>query len=411
MGLFDKLKDTAVSLGDKAKEASNNVVSSYQEKKEQEAARKAELESLREAKKQEIISSITSYENNGAFFKNTNKEELVSFTKNFFDKIVLPASSVNATKIKMLPYIDNKTIDKTMAKYDGVEEGEVFFLILSAENKQEIVLSDRALYFSLAIPEDVKYIASGRIGIENISLLSTDEIDGKCLFKCDEYVLATFTADKTTSEDFVSLNNYFKCIYDHDFEITDEEVDQLIRKKLGDRILAEIKKYMVYDDETFVYFAWGINSLTAKDYIACTNKQIILVDREMGGMTENVRQFYYEDVTSINVLQNTKSGDWAVDLIANAITSATNTCDMVITVAGSSIKISNLFKIEAERVASVHREMKKQTKLAVAQPPIVNQTKEDSPIEKLQKLSQLKDAGIITEEEFNQKKATLLAQI
>ena len=129
-------------------------------------------------------------------------------------------------------------------------------------------------------------------------------------------------------------------------------------------------------------------------------------------MTENVRQFYYEDITSVNVLQNTKSGDWTVDLIANAITSATKTCDMVITVAGSNIRVSNLFKIEAERVAAVYHEMKKQSKLAASKPQVVQaQPVTESPIDKLQKLAQLKDAGIISEEEFNQKKAELMSQI
>lgn len=170
------------------------------------------------------------------------------------------------------------------------------------------------------------------------------------------------------------------------------------------------------DDEAFIYFAWGVNSLTAKDYIVCTDKQIILVDREMAGMTENVRQFYYEDITSVNVLQNTKSGDWTVDLIANAITAATKTCDMAITVAGSVITVSNLFKIEAERVASVYREMRTKMKGIASQPQVVQQVvepkkEEESPIEMIQKLAQLKEAGILSEEEFNQKKTQLLSKI
>lgn len=412
MGLFDKIKDTANTITDKAKEVTGNAMASYNEKKEQEKARKAEMAALAEAKKQEIISAIMAYENDGSFYKNTSKDELVAFSKNFFDKIVLPASSVSNTKIKMIPYIDDKLIGKIKAKYEGIEADETIILVLSAEDKQEIVLTDRALCFSLAIPEDAKFFATGRVGIENISMLSTGYVDGKCVFKCDEYELASFTADKVTLEDFASLNNYFKCIAEHDFNITDEEVDQLIRQKIGDKVLAEVKKYMVYDDESFVYFAWGINSLTAKDYIVCTNKQIILVDREVAGMTENVRQFYYEDITSVNVLQNTKSGDWTVDLIANAITSATKTCDMVITVAGSNIRVSNLFKIEAERVAAVYHEMKKQSKLAASKPQVVQaQPVTESPIDKLQKLAQLKDAGIISEEEFNQKKVELMSQI
>lgn len=413
MGLFDTIKNTAGALTEKAKEVSGNALASYQEKKEQEAAREAELEALAASKRDEIIGAVMAYENHGSFFKNTSTEELVTFTKEFFDKIVLPASSVVNTKIQMIPYIDEKKLGKSKAKYDYFGTDEKTLLVITAENKQELILTDQALYFSLTIPEDVKYFANGRIGIENISILSTECENGKCVFKCDDYALAFFTADKSTMEDFAALNNYFACIVAHDFDITDDEVDELIREKIANNVLAEVKKYLMYDDEKIRYFAWGVNSLTAKDYIVCTDKQIILVDREMAGMTANVRQFYYEDITSVNVLQNTSSGDWTVDLITNAITAATKTCDMVITVAGSSIKLQNLYKIEAERVAAVYHEMKKAVRLAASQPlvQVAQAAKEESPIEKIKKLSELKEAGIISEDEFNQKKAELMSQI
>lgn len=414
MGLFDTLKNTASSITEKAKEVSENAMAAHQEKKEKEAERKAELEAIAAAKKNEILNAIQSYENEGSFFRNTTADELVAFTKEFYEKIVLPASSVSNTKIQMLPNIDEKKLSKSKLKYEDFSEDEKVLFVLAAENKQELILTDQALYFSLSIPEDVKYFANGRIKIDEISVLSTECVDGTCIFKCDEYPLASFVADKTVMEDFTALNNYFKCIEKHDYKITDEEVDELIKEKIANNVLTEVKKYLVYDDEKIRYFAWGINSLTAKDYIVCTDKQIILVDREMAGMTANVRQFYYEDITSVNVLQNTKSGDWTVDLLANAITAATKTCDMVITVAGSSIKIDTLYKIEAERVASVYHEMKKAAKLEAAKPQVQvvqANTTEESPIEKLKKLSELKDLGIISEEEFNQKKVELMSQI
>lgn len=411
MGLFDKLKNTASSLSDKAKEVSGNAIAAYQEKKEQDAARKAEMEQLANAKKQEIIDTIRAYENDGSFFKNVTGTELTSFTKKFFEKIVLPASSVNNTRIQMMPYIDEKKLAKSKALYAEWDNSETVLLVIAAENKQEIIMTDQALYFSIAIPEDVKFHARGRIEMEQISMFQVEFLDGKCLFKCDEYVLASFKADKVAIEDFTALNNYFKCISEHDFDITDDEVDRLIREKIASNVLAEVKKYLVYDDEKIHYFAWGINSLTAKDYIVCTDKQVILVDREMAGMTANIRQLYYEDITSVNVLQNTKSGDWTVDLISNALTAATKTCDMTITVAGSSIKVSTLYKIEAERVAAVYHEMKKSIKLENAK-PIVHETKvEESAIDKIKKLAELKDAGLISEEEFNQKKTELLSKI
>ena len=242
MGIFDKILDTAAVIGDRAKEMSENAKAAYEEKKAQEEAHKEEMNALVESRRQKIINAIMEYENNGSFFQNTNKDELISFTKKFFDEIVLPASSVSNTKIKMIPYLDAKSGKKIKDKYGTFDPDEEILLYLSAEGKQEIVLSDRKLYFSLILPEDPKYFVDGCVGIENISMLSTDIEEGKCLFKCDEYILASFTADKVTLEDFVSLNKYFQSIYTHDFDITDEEVDQLIREKIGDNIVAQLSR-------------------------------------------------------------------------------------------------------------------------------------------------------------------------
>ena len=411
-GALDKAKDMANKAADAAKDGVEKAQAAYQEKKEADAAHKAEMEALAEAKAKEIIDAIIAYENDGAFFKNTNKEEMCNFTKEFYDKILLPASSVALTKISMYPYIDQKALGKLAERLVNYDSSETVFLHLKAENKQDIVITDKALYFSLALEEDTKYFAKGKVSLDEISSLSTKLNGEKYEFLCDEFVLASFKVDKVTSEDFTTLNNYFKCIKEHDFVITDEEVDSLIKEKIGDKIFGEVKKYMIYDDERLIYWAWGCNSLTAKDYIVCTDKQIIVVDREMGGMTENVKQLYYEDITSANIIQNTNSGDLAVDLLANAITAATKTCDFELSVAGSQLKINTLYKVEAERITAVYHEMKKQIKQGQSQPQVVvQQSAEESPIEKLQKLSQLKDAGILSEEEFNQKKAELMAQI
>lgn len=413
MGFLDKMKETASSIGDKAKAGIDSAKAAYEEKKAADEAHKAEMEAATAAKTKEIIDAVMAYENDGSFFKNTNKDELVKFTKEYFDKIVLPASSVALTNINMYPYIDSKTTEKVTARLADFGSGETIILYLKAEGKQDLVLTEKALYFNLVMEEDHKYFSKGRLPIEEISLLSTKMNGENYEFLCDEYVLASFKADKVVTEDFKSLNYYFQCISKHDFEITDDEVDELIKEKLGEKILAEIKKYMIYDDEKFVYFAWGCNSLTAKDYIACTNKQIIVMDREMGGMTENIKQLYYEDITSANIIQNTNSGDLTTDLICNAITAATKTCDFELSVAGSVLKINTLYKVEAERITAVYHEMKKNIKLSQQQPQVVVQQApaQESSIEKLQKLSQLKDAGVLSEEEFNQKKAELLAQI
>lgn len=409
MGLFDKLKDVA----DKAKSAIDDAKSAQEAKKAAQEQHRLEMEGLAAEKAKEVVNNVLGGSTGAGFLSKIGKDDLLTFTKEFYDKILLPAHSVNKSRITMYPYITDKQIAKLSQTWTDYNRDETALILLKSINNQEILITDRNLYFSLALVEDVKFLSRGKVPCESISKVSTAKSENSSEFKCNDVVLASFANDKAVLEDFVSLNNYFECIEKQDFVITDEEVDALIREKIGEKVYAEVKKYLVYDDEQLVYFAWGINSLSAKDYIVCTNKQILIVDREVLGATVDIRQFYYEDITSASTLQNTKSNDLLVDLVATAIVSATQTCTLVLTVAGSTIRIDTLFKVEAERVVAVYHQFRKAAKMNAAQPQVVVQQApaQSDPFEQLQKLQQMKEMGIISEAEFNEKKTELLSKI
>ena len=136
------------------------------------------------------------------------------------------------------------------------------------------------------------------------------------------------------------------------------------------------------------------------------------MDREAFGATSNIKQFYYEDITSASTEQNSDSTTLTGYIIDSAITAATKTCDLYFSVAGAKTKIKTLYKSEAERIVAIYHQYRKAAKTA-AQPSVIVQqaTLTESPLEQLKKLSELKELGIISEEEFNQKKADLLAKL
>ena len=158
MGLFDKIKDGAAVAAEKAKEAAEKAKNAVETAKANHEQKKAEAEQYRQemeakaqAKANEIVSAIIAYENDGSFLKNTTKEELFAFTKEFYDKILLPASSVNHSKIQMFPYIDEKQIAKFLKTWNTYNTSETAIIYLKAEGKQEIVITDSTLYFSIAL--------------------------------------------------------------------------------------------------------------------------------------------------------------------------------------------------------------------------------------------------------------------
>lgn len=422
MGLFDKFnkddliakaKSVAGSATETVKNTVNNAKAGYEQKKAEQAAHNSEMEEKAAVKAQEIINAIKGYDNGCGVFDKVSEAELLSFTKEFYDKIFMPANSVSKSIVSMHPYIDAKQLEKATKELAEYDSSETPIVLIKAENHQLILITDKSLYFKLSLEEDAKFFARGRIPCSEVNRFSVEMGDTNSSFRCDEFVLATFTTSKVTTEDFITLDNYFRCIETRDFEITDEEVDKLIRQKIGDKVMAEVKKYMVYDDEQLVYFAWGLDSLSAKDYLVCTDKQIIIVDREMFGATANIRQFYYEDITSASVVQNSNNADLTGFLIETAITAATKTCDLILTVAGATIRINTLFKVEAERVVAVYHQFRKSIKTASSQPQVVVQQAACAadPIEQIKKLKDMLDMGIISQEEFDQKKAELLSKL
>lgn len=425
MGIFDKFNKD--ELLDKAKSTIGNTTqavkgkveetkNAYEQKKAEKAEFEKEMTDKAKQFSQEIMDAILSYSNENSLFGESNSKEIQSFTKNFYDKIVLPASSVQHTRIQMHPFIASKTLEKFSRNVSVFNDSEVALLYIKADHKQELLLTEKALYFVLNCTENEKYLSKGRIPVEEISEITFAIGEDKevSTVLCDKYELAGFKTDKVIREDFIALSEYFKRIREHDFEITTKQVDQMIRQKIGTKVCTELKKYMIYDNEEFVYFAWGLNSLSAKDYIVCTTSQIIVMDRELLGATANVKQLYYEDITSASTEQNSNSNDLTKYLLDTALTAATKTCDLNLSVAGSQLRINTLFKVEAERVVQVYHEYRKMAKQA-AQPQVIiqqqNTANDVDVIEQIQKLKGLQESGIITEEEFNQKKAVLLEKL
>ena len=410
--LLEKAKKAASSVTDAAKSATDNVKASMEQKKAEKEAHEAEMQAKADAKKDEILNTLLSNQNAGPLFGDVDSAALLRFTKDFYDRLLMPANSVSLSKISMYPYIDGKDLEKIKKTLENFDEAETPILAIKAENKQLILISDMSLYFALALEEDPKYFVKGKVSLAEISEITFRTGEEFSDIICDGFTLASFKNTKTVTEDFISLTNYFACIKNKDFEITDEEVDALIKEKIGAKIAGELKKYMVYDDELFVYFAWGLDSLAAKDYIVCTNKQIIVMDREGFGATSNIKQFYYEDITSASTEQNSNSNDLTGYLIDTAITAATKSCDLYFSVAGAKTKIKTLYKVEAERIVAIYHQFRKMAKDAASKPQvIVQQQTGDDPLEMLKKLSSMKDMGIITEEEFEKKKADLLAKL
>ncbi|MDO4608972.1 MAG: SHOCT domain-containing protein [Clostridia bacterium] len=405
-----KAKETAASAAESAKKAADDAKAKYDAQKQEAAAKKAEQERIRaekqaeaDGKTQKIIDEINSASGNVFDF---DKKELLTFTADFYDKLYLPAHSVSASKMIFHP-LDKKIIkyaQKDFENFNADTESPVFMILGKAQ--QRVFLSTDKLYFKKAYGTEGGFFSIGSIEINKIESLEYIYDGGNYIFKCNGVELLNTTDGLEL--DINSFAEYFKRIKNKDFVITDQQINDLIIEKIGQNVLSIVREY-AFEDELLLYFAWGCDSLTAKDFVVCTDKQLVTLNREAFGLTKNVKQFYYEDVTSMATLQETNG------LLDLALTAALSICDLEISVAGAKERLSNLFTYEAEKAVKVYRECKRSIKEANRQPVIVQaaapQPAAADPLEQLEKLNKLKDAGIISEDEFNAKKADILSKL
>ncbi len=398
MGLFDTVKN---------KFQEQQQASAEKKRAREEAERVAREQSQQEAER--LTAEVLSATGENRFFGHCPADRLLSFTKDYYKKLVLPANSLSLSKLDMYPYTNEQSGKRSMGKlFAGYySESETVVFVQKAGSGKAIALTDKYLYVSdNPVKDGVTLTYTVKIELDKVTDISVEADDEGLRFAVNGVILLKTAADKDLRRDIISLNYYLESIKKSDYEITDEEIDRLIHEKIGDKVYEDTKKYTT-DDEKIIYFAWGLDSLTAKDYLLCTTKQFVMLDRELMGAVQNTKRFYYEDITSMSIQQDNGSG-----LTGMLLNAALKLCDMVIHVAGTQIKVSTLSVREAERVIEIYNGYKNEIRSAAKQPSVVvQQAAAEDPLTQLKKLNELKELGIVSEDEFNEKKAVLLAKL
>lgn len=441
MALFDKLKeikDTAVSAANdaaqKAKETYEANKQAQAEKKAAEEAYKAEMTEKANVAANSIIEAVNANykEDLDGFFNGKNKDEVFSYAKNFFEKILLPANSKDKTMISMYPHITEKHYTQLTKIFGyGFTYDTVLAHIKDTEG-QEFLLTYDNFYFKKPLEEDKKFNVVGSVPTSKVSMFSLRNVEDYYIFACDDVEVAKIQIYGGKEADFITLNKFFEDVKNGDFNITNEEIDQTIRKKIGSMTYTELKNDMD-DDELLMFFTWN----SSDGYVACTTEKIIVADKVSGGNVSNISRYYYDEITKVETKQqasdltSTSTGDslggFLLDMAVSAAADMAidslmkNVCDLVISGDGTYKTMPGMVKVEADRIVAIFntfkkeiRKANKEEKLAAANPQpqvIVQQQSQPDVLEQIQKLAALKDAGILTEEEFNAKKADLLSKL
>lgn len=287
MGWKDLMKnvtDKATSIAETAQEKLEEQKQLSAIKKEEQNKKMEEMNERVTEYEQEVLQSILSGFSGASCID--VEDNILDFTKDYFEKLLLPANSVSASKITMYPYSDKiqKKAQKALREYDDTETPVFQF----EGNKGEFILmTPTKLYIAVAFPENQTFVANVAVDLQQVSQLGFVSTEEGYQIVCNGVEL--FSADNVSEFDRITIEEYVRRLEEKDFEITETQIDEVIKKKIGDNILKIIRQY-VFDDELLIYFAWGMDNITAKDFVVCTNKQILMLDREMLGATKNVKQ-------------------------------------------------------------------------------------------------------------------------
>ena len=438
MALFDKMKNMVESTSQKVTSAVNQAKEAYDHEMQVKAQKKAEEEAHKMLMKenadkyaQSIIDQINENysEDTLGLFRNKTKEEVFSYSRNYFTKLLLPAHSKSSSFISMYPQIPQKMYQKFESLFGCLESYDSCLMYFSDKNKKEFLITYDNLYFRIPYEEDNSIFSIGSIPTDKISTfnINNKESESDYFFYCDDVKIAQISSQLCSSSDLVTFNSFFGNIKNSNYEITNQDIDKVIKSKIDSITLSEINNE-INDGELILFFTWN----SSGGYVVCTDERIILADKRSGGNVSNINAYYYDEITRIETIQensNLSSAatgtsltgflvDYAVSSVIDSALDAftKDICELKLIAPGSFKSIPGMVKLEADRIIAVYNEFKKEIrsnekryKEQSAAPQQVSV--QPDILEQIKKLSELKDLGILSEEEFTAKKADLLAKL
>lgn len=305
---------------------------------------------------------------------------------------------------------DEKALKNILKTFPTYTLSEKFLLRFKDSKGQIILITTSNLYFKVIFPENNSFFSVGSVPKDKIADISLNKNDEHFQLLVNNIPLITSDSDEVKNSDFITISEYLYRIKTNDFTITDDQVDAFIQSKLNPGTL-EIVKTLTEPHEKLVYFAWGLDSAASKKFLLCTDKRIVLYDRDL----DEKKSFDYKEITSLTTKQST------VSFLDLSLTLGMNPNDTEIHTKDAIETISILYAREAERVIQIYNTLKPEgsTREASENPsseqsaanPQQPETPKEDPIAMIEKLAGLKEKGIITEDEFNQKKQELLAKL
>jgi len=150
-------------------------------------------------------------------------------------------------------------------------------------------------------------------------------------------------------------------------------------------------------------------TITTPNTIFATNRRIVIRNPTMLGLRAGVEDFPYEAITSVKLHKGVFSSE--IRLRIPGLTEASRLPTILKWGRRDEGEIQALPKDKAEQLVTIMKEGIACRLPGQYPPKPTTHVASPSPLDEIKKLAELKDAGVITEEEFQEKKEKMLEKI
>lgn len=347
----------------------------------------------------------------------------------------------------MYPYIFEKRIKKITNEIEGYRKTDTpIFYIKDTKNK-EILLTNKGLFFCFPLEDNPKYIAKGEISCSRINTITIERISEESfLLSCNNHLVTELIIQDVINDgqELEALGIFLKNIEAGNYTVSDDDIGNCIKNKLG---LDSYRNIECNIDgsrgEKILFYSKGIGS-----DIAVTDKRFIIIK---GNMTAQYMFSDYEAViinqdTDVNALISNAAGVGdkvvkltgkgkknskgklvksanqklqtialatslltrvlPVDEMVSYLVKQTRQCQLLAEGVNYQLSLGFVSVIDAERIVCIFEENKE-----LAETALIEDKEKMNALAQIKELAQMKETGIITEEEFEEQKKKLLATL
>ncbi|MDI3536085.1 MAG: PH domain-containing protein [Eubacteriaceae bacterium] len=382
MGFKDLIQDVT----DLAQDSIDSIQSEIALKKESQQKLREEMNRRISSFTQTILKKLTEGANS-TILLNSETDVIVSYVEAFYQFFYLPANNTASSKLTFFP--DHEKALKSIKKYFSTySDDEQFLMQFKDDQGQSLVLTDDGLHFKVLFPENSAFYGIGKLEKANLSNLNLVDSEDSLAFLVNGYPLILIPKTSLNQTDTLSLFAFLKRLNAGDFVITNSQIHDFILSKLDSQHVEQVTAHLD-SQEKLLYFAWGLDNMNSNKFLICTTSKLFIYDKEISFEKE----FFYKEITDLS------SQPSSISLLDVSLSIGINPNDIIIKTAKDTETISILYPKEAQHVIDLYKKYK-----------TLNETNDD-PMTLLERLGVLKEKGILTEDEFLEKKKELLSKI